>query len=324
MPCSSRRLPETPGVSARAGTGLALAIVTLLVASPSSAFAADDETKLSEPTVQSTERPKVKKAVMLASANLGLLVTSGNSNVTTVTGGAFMSWKDPSNRFTFDGSVAFASQHVLTATDTSGDGLIQRGEIRSESKAGAQNWYVKPRYDRYFSDADSVYIAPAAASDILAGKKLTAGGQLGYSRIAYSAEPHEIVAEIGYDFTHERYVEPVGSSLNVHSSRLFSSYRLKLADDIFLQSSLEFLSNIFPEQTPTGDVDRFVDNRLNWKNLLSAKVWRNISGRFTFTARFDNVPAARPEFDLPYADGVVVPANKLDTQTELAVVVNFL
>jgi hypothetical protein len=262
--------------------------------------------------------------VTLLSANLGLLVTSGNSNVTTFTGGAFFSWKNPDNRFTFDGSVAYARQHVLSATDASGDGLIQNNEIKSESKAGAQNWYLKPRYDRYLTDTDSLYIAPAAGSDVLAGKQFMGGGQLGYSRIAFSVEPHEIIAEVGYDFTHERYLEPPDASLDVHSARLFGGYRLKLADDIFVQTAIEGLSNIFPEQTPTGRVSRFVDTRVNWKSLLSAKVWRNISGRFTFTARYDNVPAPRPEFELPYAPGVVVPADKLDTQTELAIVVNFL
>lgn len=295
---------------------------SLLLAS--SAHAADEEPKAGEPEFKATERPKVSKSVTLASGNLGLLVTSGNSNVTTVTGGAFISWKNPNNRVTFDGSLAYARQHVLTATDANGDGLIQKEEIRSESKAGAQNWYLKPRYDRYLTDTDSVYVAASAGSDVLAGKQFLGGGQLGYSRVVYSSDPHEIIAELGYDFTHERYQEPADSSLNVHSARAFGGYRLKLADDIFVQSAVEVLSNLFPEGTPTGDVSRFTDTRVNWKNLLSAKVWRNISGRFTFTARYDNVPAPRPEFDLPYAAGVVVPADKLDTQTELAVVVNFL
>lgn len=302
---------------------LALAIFGSVLVCSRSAEAADEEAP-PDPAFQAKERPKVTKPVLLVSANLGLLVTSGNSNVTTFTGGAFVSWKNPDNRFTFDGSIAYARQHVLSATDANANGLVEQNEIRSESKAGAQNWYLKPRYDRYLTDTDSLYIAPAAGSDVLAGKQFMGGGQLGYSRIAYSSDPHEIIAEVGYDFTHERYLEPPDASLNVHSARLFTSYRLKLADDIFVQSAVEVLSNVLPEETPTGDVSRLADTRVNWKNLLSAKVWRNISGRFTFSARYDNVPAPRPEFDLPYAPGVVVPADKLDTQTELAIVVNFL
>lgn len=305
-------------------TLLGIALLGTTVLATGSAAAAGEETKMADPTSLATEKPKVKKSVLLVSANLGLLVTSGNSNVTTFTGGAFVSWKNPSNRFTLDASGAYARQHILTASDTSADGLIQATEIRSESKAGAQNWYVKPRYDRYLTEKDSVYIAPAAASDILAGKKFMGGGQVGYSRTLYTEGPHEILGELGYDFTHERYVEPKDASLNVHSARAFAGYRLKLADDIFVQTSAELLSNFLKEQTPTGDVNRFVDSRVNWKSLLSAKVWRNISGRFTFAARFDNVPAPRAEFELPYAPGVVVPADKLDTQTELAIVVNFL
>lgn len=289
------------------------------------AFAADDaKPGDSDPAFKFVEAPKVKKARWLATGNIGLLIASGNSNVTTFNGGTFISWADPNNRFTFDASAAYARQHTLTAADANANGTIEANEIHSESKAGAQNWYVRPRYDRFLSESDSIYVSPAATSDILAGKQLTYGGQVGYARKVYSEEPHEITTEAGYDFTHERYIEPPDASLSIHSGRLFASYRLKLADDIFAQTSVEVLSNLLPEETPGGRTGHFSDTRVNWKNLLSAKVWKNISARFTFAARFDNVPAPRPPFELPYADGVVVSADKLDTQTEFAVVVNFL
>jgi hypothetical protein len=302
---------------------LAVVVASAALFASSRARAADEENK-GDPAFSFSERTKVKKSTLIATGNVGLLVTSGNSNVTTFTAGAFVSWRNPKNRFTFDGSGAYARQHTLVAEDITGDGQIQAEEIRSESSAGAQNWYLKPRYDRFVSDADSFYVAASLASDIPAGKKLTGGGQLGYSRILYQTEPHEIVGELGYDFTHERYLEPEGASLNVHSARAFLSHKLKLADDVFLQTSAEVLTNVLAEQTPNGDVGRFKDVRVNWRNILSAKVWKNISGRFSLTARYDNWPAPRPAFDLPYADGVVVPADKLDTLTELAIVVNFL
>ncbi len=311
----------------RNGRRIGVLLASLLLTS-GHAFAADKADPASpansDPAFKFAEASKVKKARWLATGNLGLLIASGNSNVTTFNGGVFVSWTDPNNRFTFDASAAYSRQHSLTGVDANGNGRIEANEIHSESHAGAENWYVRPRYDRFLSEVDSLYISPAATSDVLAGKELTLGGQLGYARKLYSSEPHEITAELGYDFTHERYVEPPGSSLSIHSARLFTSYRLKLADDIFAQTSAELLSNVAAEDTPSGRVGAFADTRVNWKNILSAKVWRNISARFTFTARFDNWPAPRPPFALPYADGVVVSADKLDTQTEFAMVVNFL
>lgn len=292
---------------------------------PSSALAADGSSaSSSDPTFTFGEQAKVAKARWLASSNIGLLITSGNSNMTTFTGGAFVSWAGKTDRFTFDGSLAYSRQHTLTAQDGNGDGAIQANEIRSESRAGANNWYARPRYDRFLTENDSLYVSPAASSDALAGKQLSLGVQLGYSRKIYSTEPHEVTAEVGYDFTQEKYVEPPDSRLRIHSARLFGGYRLKLADDVFAQTSLEVLSNVAAQDTPNGRTAALVDSRVNWKSLLSAKVWRNISGRFTFTARYDNWPAPRAPFELPYAEGVVVPADKLDTQTEFAVVVNFL
>ena len=176
----------------------------------------------------------------------------------------------------------------------------------------------------FLEETDSFYVSPAATSDVLAGKQLTYGGQIGYARKVYAEDPHEVDAEVGYDYTHEQYVEPAGTSLTLHSVRLFASYHLKLADDVFAQTSVEVLSNFLPEVTPSGRVGAFVDTRVNWKSILSAKVWKNISARFSFVSRFDNWPAPRPPFALPFAPGVLVPSDKLDTQTEFAVVVNFL
>ena len=50
------------------------------------------------------------------------------------------------------------------------------------------------------------------------------GGQLGYSRQLVKTDKNMLVAEIGYDFSYESYVEQPGKTLDpvsIHSARLF-------------------------------------------------------------------------------------------------------
>lgn len=82
--------------------------------------------------------------------------------------------------------------------------------------------------------------------------------------------------------------------------------------------------NINEEKTPTGDVNSAEDLRANGKVEFSAKVFRNITARFLFEAKFDRVPAPRPppEGGLPF-DGFVLEAEQLNTTTDVSLIVNF-
>lgn len=309
-------------VAATAGAALLAPRAAAAQARGTVAAAATGST--TDPAFQFGQRAKVKKAVFLASLNSGVLITGGNSNVITLSAGGFVSWKTADNKLQLDANGAYAQQHNLVAEDLNNNGTIERNEITSQSRTGAQNWLVKLRYDRFFSDSDSVYASPFAGGDRLNGKAFYGGGQLGYSRLVYADDLHEVTAELGYDFTREEYDSPPGSSLNVHSARLFLGYKLQLAADIAATTGLEVLSNVAAEDTPLGNIGAFRDTRANWKNALTAKVWKNISVRSTFLIKYDAWPAPRPAFDVPFAPGVLLEADKLDTQTEMALVVNFL
>ena len=73
------------------------------------------------------------------------------------------------------------------------------------------NWFTKGRYNRFFTANNSGYVSAQAAGDEVAGKSCYGGGQIGYSRQVYKSNMHLLVAELGYDFSYERYVQNPGT-----------------------------------------------------------------------------------------------------------------
>src|SRR6185436_20272667 len=93
------------------------------------------------------------------------------------------------------------------------------------------NWFTKGRYDRFFTANNSGYASGQAAADRIAGKSFFGGGQAGYSRQVLKNEVHLLVAELGYDFSYERYVQQPMKTLDpvtIHSARLFVGETMKL------------------------------------------------------------------------------------------------
>jgi hypothetical protein len=139
--------------------------------------------------------------------------------------------------------------------------------------------------------------------------------------------PDEAVAELGYDFTYESYVGKT-DSLAIHSMRIFAGYTLKLTEASGLFANLETISNLNTERVPTHDgtneAGPFRDTRLNGKAGISATIWKKLSVSLSATLKFDNTPAPLPPFKLPFAQGFVPIANKLDTITEAALIYNLL
>ncbi len=266
----------------------------------------------------------VEESVYTAAVNVGFLLLSGNTNLLTFSGGASFSWADKDNKLGLEASGAYSQAQYLVAVDLNEDGVIQLRELFPKAQVSAGNFAGSGRYDRFFGPRNSAYLSGNGGFDIPGGLAAYFGGQIGYSRALIESEPHKVMAEIGYDLRHESYVLEGTTPLNIHSGRLFVGYDLQLAQDIFAYTSVEVLTNFNSLVTPTGDITPFTDTRVIWKAGLTAKVWKNISARFNFKAKYDHWPAPRPAFDLPFADGVVVPAEKLDTMAEIALIVNFL
>ena len=257
------------------------------------------------------------------SLGAGLLMMSGNANSLTFNGTLSASRNDGKNKLTLDSMGTYGSSQSVQARDDNGDGVLQRSEIANVANVAAKNWNVKLRYDRFFAQRNSIYLQGMVGADEIAGKDLAVSGQVGFSRLLFSAGPHEMVVELGYDFTFESYLNPPDSTLQIHSGRAYVGYKLALSDDINMVLSAEVLSNLNAENTPALQAGPLEDTRVNAKLNFNAKIWRNISFRFNFSVKFDNVPAVAPGLGMPL-DGFVLSADKVDTLTDVGVVVNFL
>lgn len=273
---------------------------------------------------------QAQSAVWKASAQAGLMLATGNANSLTISGGASASRTDAHNKLALDASAAYGSATTYVANDLNGDKLLAASEIESSTQTSTKQWNVKLRYDRFFSTNNLGYVAAQVGGNEPAGKFVYGGAQAGYSRQLVKTARNELLAELGYDFTFEFYAgspPPSPDRLLIHSLRVFVGHSLTLTKDTGLVTGIEGLFNLNPLVAPgfADEIGPFRDTRVNFKTALSTTIYQNLSFRFSFAARFDNVPAPRPApAGFAYVDGFQPLAQKLDTLSEAALVVNFL
>lgn len=265
-----------------------------------------------------------------ASAEAGAVFTTGNSEITTVTGGFHASRKTKDNKFAIDGNLAYARTGIRALNDLNGNGLVDGPEeLVTVETITAETYLAKARYDRFLTPTDSLFIAAIASRDIPAGKENDLGGQLGYSRQIHHTDHSDAQAEIGYDYTHESLVS--GKSNSIHSARLFVGFKNKLTEGTDLTISGELLTNLNKESLTTAaahnnDPDygsALKDTRFNFHLDVSAKVGKNLAFQTAIDAHFDNRPAPLALPGLMLADGVVIEATKLDTIMKASLIYTF-
>jgi hypothetical protein len=269
----------------------------------------------------------------------GLMVTSGNSQTTNGTIAASASRKEGNNKLALDGGAAYGRSNVIApgySTDPTMANVIT--SIGRKDVETTNNWLAKGRYDRFFTTNNSGYASAQAAADKIAGKSFFGGGQAGYSRQLYKSAMHTALAEIGYDFSYERYVTSPGKTLDpvaIHSARLFVGETLKLTPETGANASVEAFLNLNKEtnalDASTGQkgVDPFHDTRVVGKVGLTTTLRKRLSIGFGFTVRYDQNPAPLPIPSIAasgssYATNFQPFADKVDTLTEVNLIYTFL
>jgi large conductance mechanosensitive channel len=326
---------ETVPVAARrcrACTSLltALALLFLLAGrasaqtDPKFAFVKADDVKPAAPAVE-------WKAQMRG----GLIVTSGNSQATNVALGLLASRKAAGNKLSLEGGLAYGRSSViapvLDATGTTITGFDRQSQVTTN------NWFAKGRYDRFFTPNNSGYAAALAAADQIAGKSFAGGGQAGYSRQVLKTYHHLLVAEIGYDFSDERYLQQPNRTFDpvvIHSARLFVGETLKLTPQTGAFASVEAFFNLNDEGKAIDvnngmlGVKAFHDTRVIGKLGFSTTVWKSLSAALSFIVRYDQNPAPLPPpLGSPSIGGATsfLPfAEKTDTTTEVSLIYTLL
>jgi hypothetical protein len=229
----------------------------------------------------------------------GLLLTDGNSQSKNFTFGVNGFRKEGNNKLALEGGLAYGTSNNSVATVDNGTIVgVDRREVVSSN-----NWAAKGRYDRFITEQNTAYASGQAAADKIAGKTFFGGGQFGYSRLLRKDQMNIVVAELGYDFSYERYVDQPGKTLDpvaIHSARVLVGETLSLSKETGVTASVEALFNLNKEgkaidaKTGNPGVSAFKDTRVNAKVGLSTNLWKSLSFGFGFTFKYDQNPAPRP------------------------------
>jgi hypothetical protein len=230
----------------------------------------------------------------------GLLITGGNSQSKNFTFGVNGSRKEGNNKLTLEGGLAYGtSNNTIVRVDDANT----VNEVDRQSVTSTNNWAAKGRYDRFVTSNNTAYASGQVAGDKIAGKTFFGGGQLGYSRQLLKDDMNAVVAELGYDFSYERYVQQSGKTLDpvyIHSARILVGETFSLTQETGITASLEALFNLNKEtkaidaSTGKTGVDAFKDTRVNGKVALSTNLFSQLSFGFSFAFKYDNNPAPRP------------------------------
>ena len=266
----------------------------------------------------------------------GLLLTSGNSQTGSGTLALDGSRQSGMNKLSLNGGVAYGRSRILTAIpDASG---MYTGALGRQTETTTNQWKAKARYDRFLTPNNSIYALGQIGADRIAGKELYEGGQVGYSRQLLKNEQHTLVAELGYDFSYESYVQSPGKppidGVSIHSARLFVGELFTLTKETGITASGEALFNLNKENALNADdqsgntkgVDAFKDTRLIGKVGVTTLLKKSLSLALGFTIKYDQNPAPfpLPAGAMPYETNFLPFADKVDTLTEATLIYTFL
>jgi putative salt-induced outer membrane protein len=269
---------------------------------------------------KSDELKDVKGVEWNASAELGVVFTTGNSEATTITGAAKAARKAGDNKFSAELSGAFAQTGVRQLDDLNGNGLIDNeGEIDTVTTTSSKNLTGKVRYDRFLTTHNSLFVAALASTDEPAGKELVFGGQAGYSRQLYKSDHHEVVGEAGVDYSREKLIS--GDPLSIISARFFAGYKGELSTTTAIDGSVEALLNLNSLDTPTGEASAVEDTRVTGKLGVTSKLSASLSFNTSLEVRFDNKPAPLKIDKL--APGYVPESSRYDTIMKASLIYSF-
>jgi len=226
----------------------------------------------------------------------GGLSASGNSTSTAMTGAGLLRLRRADNQY----SANFAANYARSAASAD-----------EPSETSVSNIQGRVRYDRYLSDAVSLFVAETGRRDRFQGLTLRLNFDPGVAYYFFDYEKHRLVGELGYDFQYdvrrdETIAEAAAEGINVdkteveHSGRAFAGYENKLNQAVSFVTGLEYIQSIL-------EAERW---RLNWDVGVTSSIAESFSLAATFSLRYDNSP-------LP---GI----EKTDTTTALSLVYTLL
>jgi hypothetical protein len=300
-----------------------LALTCVLAAVPTLAYAGDPKFEFGK----HEEVKDVKDVEWKATAEAGVIFTTGNSETTTAQGGIKASRKANNNKVAFEAGATYSRSNLLVLLDQNGNGTIDDlSEIQSVDTTTAETLTSKLRYDRFLTELNSLFVAGLMSRDTPAGKEFVVGAQAGYSRALRKTKTALTTAEIGYDYSHEDLT--AGSSLSIHSARAFMGHKATLTEGADLDASIELLTNLNKESLTTqtrdgepADGSAFQDTRVNAKIAVSASIGANLAFQSAIELKYDRRPGPLPVKNL--AMGFAPEADRMDTVMKASFIYTF-
>jgi hypothetical protein len=265
----------------------------------------------------------VDKVTWTAKAEAGVVLSTGNSRSTTMTGSASAERKDKDNKFAAQIAGTFARATTRLVADLNGNMMIDPGEISETTATAARNAAAQARYDRFLTAKNSLYLTALAAIDTPAGKDFQGGGQVGYSRSLYQCNSHEILGEAGYDLSYLNLT--AGGSTTIHSARVFAGYKGKLSETTGVEASVEGLFNMNSLAIAGQTAKAFAATRVNASAALTTSLSSKISLSVSLGAKYNQFRTPLgPIGGLPFAPGYFRLNESLDTISKVSLIVKFL
>lgn len=269
-----------------------------------------------EPSFQFEKRGDARDVRWSGALRAGACLSGGNTSSAGLSAEGSISRTSLHHRLLLGGSAAYARSKVAVPLDADGQPGIGPGELRAVDRTTKRNWAARVRYDRFLSAHGSAYLLAAAGADEPAGKRLVLAGQIGYGMDLLHDPAHTMRLEVGYDLSREDHVTSA-PRLEIHSARLFAGWSGALSAPVAVETSVELLTNLNPEQGAPRVVKPFQDTRLNARLALKVKLNGTLSTGLQLGAAYDRAPAPRPPPPgSSWAPGHQPLAERLDTTAE--------
>ena len=212
-----------------------------------------------------------------ASAEIGGSLVDGNSSFYQVNAKLAGGYKWQKNRVSALADALWGKGYV----DLDGSGTLEDSERAGERVETARRFSIESRYDRFLSEKDSLYLLAGARIDPFAGYDLRSHEQIGYSRTLVDTENTALLAEIGFDYAQENYVEGVEPNyLDILAAREMVALKHAFTPSFAIEEVVESYQNVL----------NFEDTMVNNTFTMSAKISDKLALKASHALRFDNVP----------------------------------
>lgn len=220
---------------------------------------------------------EVAKPVTQLTAEVGFTQASGNAVFIALNGGLSFSHRWKKNRLQAPVTLNIGQ----SIPDEDGSGTLDAEERAGGLVENARRFIAEPRYDRFLTERDSLFLVVGFLHDPFLGYRARPHETIGYSRLIIDEDDTELRGEIGFDFAQQFYVAGTDPDYeSIYAARLQGVITHKFSEELQVSDTLEIFENV---------VD-LADFRLLNTATLTAALSDKLSVGVSNKLLFDNVP----------------------------------